>query len=324
MDGRPPHCLVFDVGGTTTRAAVYDPARDALTVELRSPTTSSWSAPGTPSDRLLGLLVDELRAIGARLLDDPAVVAVGFPGPVDEAGTLLAAPTLVGPRTGTVDLARILADAWPDAQVVVTNDVTAAGFAFADGENDAFCLVTVSSGIGCKVFLDGRPVLGPGGRGGEIGHLRVDASPDANVCECGGRGHLGAVASGRGVLRTARRRAPAAGAVAPTSCEELATAFHAGDPFTRALTGEAAAHLGGSLAALHTALGLERFVITGGFALALGEEYRRLVADAGAASCWDLGQDWAAMVELDPLEGRSGLLGAGRFAATAQSTAVRA
>ena len=122
----------------------------------------------------------------------------------------------------------------------------------------------------------------------------------------------------------ARRRAPAAGAVAPTSCEELATAFHAGDPFTRALIGEAAAHLGGSLAALHTALGLERFVITGGFALALGEEYRRLVADAGAASCWDLGQDWAAMVELDPLEGRSGLLGAGRFAATAQSTAVRA
>jgi len=34
-----------------------------------------------------------------------AVVAVGFPGPVDEAGTLLAAPTLFGPRTGTVDLA---------------------------------------------------------------------------------------------------------------------------------------------------------------------------------------------------------------------------
>jgi C7-cyclitol 7-kinase len=324
MDERPPDCLVFDVGGTSIRAAVYDRAGDKLTDEVRATTTSSRTAPGTPPDRLLEMLVDDLRRIGTRLLDDPAVVSIGFPGPVDPAGVLLAAPTVLGQDRKTVDLCRLLDDAWPAARVLVANDVTVAGYALARGTADSFCVVTVSSGVGCKVFLDGRPVLGANGRGGEIGHLRVDPSPDANICECGGRGHLGAVASGRGVLLTARRLAAAAGDVPLVSCEGLAAAFRAGEPFTSGIVTTAADALGASLAGVHTALGLERFVLTGGFALALGERYRRLVAHAAAASCWDLGQDWDAMVEMDPFGGRAGLLGAGRYARVALGPAVPA
>lgn len=305
--------LVFDVGGTSIRAGAYDPERNALASRVNTFTTSSWNSPSASPDGLLACLIDDLRRTGAQLLEDPAVVSVGFPGPVDAGGHLLAAPTVLGRRSGTVALGRMLGEAWPGARVVVTNDVTAAGYALARGDHDSFCVVTVGSGIGCKVFLDGRPVLGTAGRGGEIGHFRVDASEDANPCECGGRGHLGAIASGRGAVVSARRRA--AGRVsADLTAEALVAAFHAGESFACEVVGEAAAALGSSLAGLHTALGLERFVITGGFGTALGERYRRLLAQAAASACWDLGQDWDAMIELDRPDGLSGLLGAGRFA----------
>ena len=58
-------------------------------------------------------------------------------------------------------------------------------------------IVTVGSGVGHKVFLQGLPVAGVNGRGGEIGHLRVDWAADAIRCDCGGSGHVGGLASGR-------------------------------------------------------------------------------------------------------------------------------
>jgi predicted NBD/HSP70 family sugar kinase len=314
--------LVFDVGGTSIRAGAYDPERDALAGRVHAFTTSNWSSPSTSPDRLLARLIDDLRVTGAQLLDDPAVVSVGFPGPVDAGGDLLAAPTVLGRCSGTVALGRLLGEAWPGARVVVTNDVTAAGYALARGDRDSFCVVTVGSGIGCKVFLDGRPVLGAAGRGGEIGHLRVDASEDANPCECGGRGHLSAVGSGRGAVLSARRRTGRVSA--DLTGEALVAAFHAGESFACEVVGEAAAALGSSLAGLHTALGLERFVVTGGFGTALGERYRRLLAQAAARASWDLGQDWDRMIELDRPDGLSGLLGAGRFAKITLAPAVAA
>src|SRR4051794_26257384 len=312
--------LVFDIGGTSIRGAVYDPEEDAVTAQAGASTQSSWGSPDTPPGRLLEGLVEDLRTVGAAVVEDPAVVSIGFPGPVDAHGHLLAAPTVLGRRAGAMALRQMLEEAWPAARVLLINDVTAAGFGVAS-HDDSFCVVTVGSGVGCKVFLDGRPIVGPAARGGEIGHFRVDRSPEANRCECGDRGHLGAIASGRGALLTARRRAPERHDL---TCEELVATFQAGDPFAREVIGQGAAALGTSLAALHTALGLERFVLVGGFANALGEGYRRLVACAAAASCWDLGQDWDRMVEGDPLDGLSGLLGAGRYARATLATPVLA
>jgi glucokinase len=67
------------------------------------------------------------------------------------------------------------------------------------------------------------------------------------------------------------------------------------------------------LAAVHLSMGVERFVIIGGFALALGEPYRLELVRAAATCGWRMGQDWNSMIELGHPEDNSGLLGAGRF-----------
>jgi glucokinase len=208
--------------------------------------------------------------------------------------------------------------------VTVVNDVTAAGYRFVDAGWSDFCIVTVGSGIGHKVFVDGRPIVGPAGRGGEIGHLQVDPSPEAPVCDCGGRGHLGGLASGRGTLAALQRRAlrdpdgfarsrvgRSATAAGPLTTVELVDAFLADDDFVGAVVAEAAGQLGMALAAAHLLVGVERFVLVGGFARALGPRYRLLVARAAAERSWDLGQDWEAMVTFGYDDDDSGLIGAG-------------
>jgi C7-cyclitol 7-kinase len=180
------------------------------------------------------------------------------------------------------------------------------------------------------VFTDGKPVVGPHGRGGEIGHFRIDSSPDAPLCDCGERGHLGALASGRAsryqVVRLAREeprefeRSLLAG---PTGCnpelvenEALVAAYHSGDPWTAKVVQRMAEPLGTAMAAIHLTVGVERFVLIGGFALALGARYREQTALAAARSCWDLGLDWDRAVELGEPDDDAGLLGAGHYAAS--------
>jgi glucokinase len=240
----------------------------------------------------------------------------------------LAAPTIWGAREIAPDaLRKGLARLWPSLRVEIMNDVTAAGYRYLRSPEDEFCIVTVSSGIGNKMFINGRPLVGRSGRGGELGHLEVDSSEDAPLCECGGRGHLGAVSSGRAALEYARKRArvgwegdgvknPAMGAtgfkVDRLTSSDLAVAFKRAEPWAIEVIEHVAAPLGWALAAMHMAIGVARFVLIGGFALALGESYRQLVARAAGARCWECSGDWSTMVELGVDDDWSGLLGAGR------------
>ncbi len=151
-------------------------------------------------------------------------------------------------------------------------------------------------------------MVGPNGAGGELGHLRVDDADDAPMCECGGRGHLGAVASGRGVLAWARKHAPDGEHL---TSGDLAAAFRRGDPWAVRIVEHGASPLGWALGAMHLGLGIERFVLFGGFALALGDAYRRLVAAAADARCWNAPGGWERRVELGIDDDLAGLIGAG-------------
>jgi glucokinase len=233
---------------------------------------------------------------------------------------------VIGPRGAPLALAEHIGAWWPGGRVTILNDVTAAGYRHlhATGERD-FCIVTVGSGIGHKVFVDGHPVVGPGGRGGELGHLQVDGAPDSASCDCGGRGHLGAIASGRGahwLLARAAVRDPA-GAAFALGCspgatvdqDRVATAFRAGDAWVTAALQPGIEHLGRALAAVHLAVGTEHFVLVGGLALALGDRYATLVAQAAARSCWDLGEQWTEMVRCGAGDDDHGMIGVGLLAA---------
>jgi predicted NBD/HSP70 family sugar kinase len=322
--------LVIELGGSNLRAALFDPDSHTLSRRIRRPVPNRFE--GTTAADLHHAVLDAVRAAGVDILGDrrPAVVAVAYPGPVDDRGWALAAPTILGGDGGAVPLRDACREMWPGARVEVMNDLTAAGYRYVDLGLRDFCVLTVGSGIGHKVFLGGRPQLGEGFRGGEIGHLRVDPDPSAPVCDCGARGHVGGIASGRGTVRLARAAAAqdpigyrtsrlfALAGPDPTGIEAatLAEAFASADPWVRDVVSRAVSHLGTALAAIHLAVGVERFVIVGGFALALGEDYRAMMVGAAEAATWRVGQDWDRMIELGIPDDDDGMIGAG-LAATA-------
>jgi C7-cyclitol 7-kinase len=331
--GRLGRCLVFDIGGTSLRAAIYDPSSDSIGSLQVRPTPTTRTPEDESLSQLQTTLYMEMLGLAADVLQgrSPDLVSVAFPGPIDHAGNLLAAPTVWGKGPGhEIPLLLKVRTLWPSASVVVLNDVSAAGYWYLRDPKECFCVVTVSSGIGNKVFLDGRPIVGLRGHGGEIGHLRVDFSNEAAECDCGGRGHLGSIASGRGTLAVARTLATRNGvefssSLAASLCqgnadsltnEMIVEGFRRGDEWSVNLIRATSCPLGWALAAIHHGLGVERFVIIGGFALALGEGYRMQLARAAAESGWSLGQDWDSMVELGTLGDRASLLGAGRYATT--------
>ncbi|HEX4381440.1 MAG TPA: ROK family protein [Myxococcales bacterium] len=301
--------LVFDIGGTKTRAGLFDCGQSALTQSVCTPTPNHLDYPAATFQELRERLVISMHRLAGEIVEDSQVTQlnVAFAGPIDAEGKVLAAPTIWGAlQRSPHPLHEDLKSRWPNARVSMMNDVTAAGYRYRRSREDEFCIVTVSSGIGNKVFSNGRPLLGKRGAGGELGHLRVDESPDAPLCECGGRGHLGAVSSGRAVLDYAR----ANGRESLTN-PELVKAFRRGEPWAVAVIAHGAAPLGWALAAMHLGLGLERFILVGGFALALGETYRLLVAQSAAARAWDGTADWSGRVELGVNDDFSGLIGAG-------------
>jgi glucokinase len=103
----------------------------------------------------------------------------------------------------------------------------------------------------------------------------------------------------------------------------FARAFRAGDPWTMDLIAKIAEPLGRVLAMIHATVGVERFVITGGIAHALGPEYFRLLAQAAAASEWALGQNWDEMLELGRMGDDAGMFGAGLLAARSMTISCR-
>ena len=78
--------------------------------------------------------------------------------------------------------------------------------------------------------------------------------------------------------------------------------------------------LGQVLAGIHLTVGVERFVIVGGFATALGDGYRKLLVNSAAASTWHLGTDWSSIIELGTESINAGLIGAGRYATCSGNT----
>jgi len=327
----PERCITFDVGGTSLRAGRYDPAQGTITQVVHAHTPSHRALPDCTLAELREQLFAATSELTRALLGDeqPDLVGFAFPGPIDPAGNVLSVPTVFGDRSREpLPIGPVLDGLWPDAEIALMNDVTAAGFYYLREHDETYCLTTVSSGIGNKIFVRGRVVVGPGGRGGEIGHIVVDPSPDAPQCDCGGRGHLGGIASGRGTLdamkkaavtdpagfKASRLATRAENTADKITNEAIVEAFQAGDPWVTERVRTVTAHLARVLATIHNAIGIERFVMMGGFALALGEGYRQLLAELCSKSCWDLGQDWNKMIELGTAGDLAGLIGAGRAA----------
>jgi C7-cyclitol 7-kinase len=321
--------LVFDIGGTSVRAGVIDSATGKLCAVKRADTPNYLSHPACEAEDLLEELVSTLSALANEILGErqPSIVVVGYPGPITASGTAMRSPTILGPILDReYDCKRRLEVVWPESDVIVLNDLTCAGFGFvARGYRD-FCVITVGSGIGNKIFLKGQPITGSACRGGEIGHLLTYPSPDSPTFKV--RDELGNIASGRGTIASGRRwfshlakRFPDSDLLrhstegeSPFDTKLLAQAFRKKDELAFEIIEMTSYPLAMAIGCIHLALGIESFFIVGGFAKALGPGYLEVLSRNCAAMTWDVGQNWTNMIDMGDISDEEGLLGAAYLA----------
>lgn len=259
-----------DVGGTKIAGGVVDEA-GAVVARTRRDTPST--DPRAIVDNIVAV-VQELRE--GRTVD---AVGVGSAGFVDAArSTVLFAPNLAW-RDVPV---RAEVMAATDLRVVVENDANAAAwgefrFGAAEDVDDMVC-VTVGTGIGGGLVLDGAVYRGAHGVGAELGHVRV--VPDGHLCGCGNRGCLEQYASGTALVREARALVSAGSAFAATLLDlaggdpekitgpMVTGAARDGDEASRELLADLGRWLGEGLASFAAVLDPAVFVIGGGVSAA--------------------------------------------------------
>jgi glucokinase len=251
--GAVPGVLGLDIGGTKIAAAVVD--RDGGVHGFVSAPTAADSTTG----------VDELFELGRRAIAEAGVsvgaVGIGCGGPLDsERGVLVAPLHLPGWRD--VPIVE-LAHAAFDVPAVLENDATAAAagehrYGAGRGRSDMVYL-TISTGVGGGVILDGKLHRGRSGNAGELGHVTVDCN--GRRCRgCGRRGCLEAYASGTSIAE----RAVEAGMRDGTTAADVAAAARAGDEIARRVWDETCEALACAITSIANVVEPDVVVLGGG------------------------------------------------------------
>jgi glucokinase len=259
-----------DVGGTKVASGVVDPVGRIL--RAASMPTPSTSAAETAE--AIATMVGALRQSY-----DVEAVGIGAAGFVDEARSVVRfAPNLAWRE----EPLRAEVSARVGLPVVVENDANAMAWAearFGAGrDEDHLVAVTVGTGIGGGMVLDGQLYRGRFGLGAEFGHVRV--VPEGRRCGCGNTGCWEQYASGRALVREAQELATASpvragrllelggGVVAGITGPEVTSAAIEGDPAAIECFAIVGRWLGQGLADLAATLDPGVFVIGGGVSAA--------------------------------------------------------
>jgi glucokinase len=265
--------LAVDLGGTQIRAAHVRPD---LTVSHRTAVPTDDEAGVDAVVRRICALVAEVRdAARADGAPEPIGIGISAPGPLDPwRGIVVAPPNLTAWRN--VPLADLVEEriGLPTFLERDTNVAVQCEWRFGAARATATALyVTVSTGIGGGIILDGRPLLGLDGTAGEVGHLTVDL--DGPLCADGQRGHVEAIASGTAIAHLAREAlrdgsAPGLAALLQQPDEPdaaaVSAAADAGDATCAAILDRAWEALGAMAASVVNTLNPEVIVLGGGIA----------------------------------------------------------
>jgi glucokinase len=261
-----------DLGGTSQRIAAYTPKLGVLkTISLR---TRLEAGPRAVVDDMCGAILQLLEQYSKGR--EVAGIGVGSPGPLElPAGRLHHPPNLPG-WDGFPLLTEIEQRLqWP---VEVESDANAAVLAEYElglGKQlgvESMCMLTLGTGVGNGIILEGRLWHGATGMGGEAGHVTI--YPNGALCGCGNHGCLEACASATAVVNSAEQliasgKAPGLARLKDGSqltAQSLAEAAHQGDPDALSIYEETGRALGISMAGLINVLNLPLYVVGGGVA----------------------------------------------------------
>jgi glucokinase len=305
-----PIVLGIDIGGTNTKFGFVDRAGRCL-ADAAIPTRADLP-PGQMFQRLHAGAMEMLRHLGGahRL----AGIGVGAPNANYYKGTIEQPPNL---SWRWVDLKAELAPYF-QVPMAATNDANAAAlgemlFGGARGMRD-FIVITLGTGVGSGIVVNGQMVYGRSGFAGEIGH--VVAVPEGRLCGCGRRGCLEVYANAGGLVQTvgellavSQTPSPLRGA-ADLSAREVFEAAQAGDPVAVEAFLRTGDLLGRKLADAVAYTSPEAIFLFGGL-MAAGDLLFEPARRALEANLLNIYQGTVKLLHSGVPEGKAAILGAG-------------
>ena len=261
----------IDLGGTNIAVGVVDDCHNII-AEASVPTGAFRPAEEMVADmsRAVEMALDKAGLIAA----DCASIGIGSPGTCDsEAGTVLRAYNL---GWFNVPVCQMLHDRF-GIPVHLSNDANCAALAeivagAAVGRRDMI-LITLGTGVGGGVIVNGKVIDGSHGAGGEIGHITVNRHETA-TCGCGKHGCLEQYSSATGVVRCMKKLldenpdAPCTLRGTDFAAKDVFDAARAGDALAAREVDEMTDTLGMALASIASTTDPEMFMVGGGVARA--------------------------------------------------------
>lgn len=260
------HVFGVDVGGTTVKLGLFDISGNVL---------DKWEIPTRTEDNGKNILPDIAASIEAKIeeknltKEDVAGVGVGVPGPVDGDGVVHRAVNLGWNQFNmkqelTNLLGGMRVEGGNDANVAALGEMWKGG---GQGHKNLVA-VTLGTGVGGGIIINGEIMTGSTGAGGEIGHIHVEDN-ETESCGCGNYGCLEEYASATGITRLANRALQASDKdsvlrTGEVSAKTVFDAVKAGDELAIEVAKKFGEYLGKGLGVIAGVINPEIFVIGGG------------------------------------------------------------
>ncbi|MCI8615781.1 ROK family protein [Parablautia intestinalis] len=254
-----------DIGGTTVKLGFFDVEGTLL---------DKWEIPTRTQDNGSYILPDIAKSIQEKMEEkqvdasEVAGVGVGAPGPIDSEGVVHKAVNL-GWDTFSIkdtleDILHVPVKAGNDANVAALGEMWKGG---GQGSRNLI-VVTLGTGVGGGIIVEGRVLTGAIGAGGEIGHIHVEDEED-ECCGCGNKGCLEQYASATGITRLAVRKLAASDKESmlregEVSAKTVFDAVKQNDALAIEVAEEFGKYLGDGLSVIAGVVNPETIVIGGG------------------------------------------------------------
>ena len=305
------YCFGIDVGGTTIKCGLFEENGsliDKWEIQTRTENGGENVLPDIAATVMSKMAVKKIAK------EDVIGVGVGIPGPVMRGVVPVAVNLHWGEKNVEYELGNLL-----DMKVRAGNDanVAALGEQWKGGGEgkDSVIMVTLGTGVGGGIIVDGKIVEGAHGAGGEIGHIHVEDSI-TDPCGCGNCGCLEQVASATGIVRLAKEEL-AKNPVLPTALRDTEVtskavfdAYKDGDAMASTIVNRFAKYLGTGIATIAAVTDPEVIVIGGGVSKA-GECLTDIVGNYFRARAFSACRH--TMIVLAKLGNDAGIYGAARL-----------
>lgn len=259
----------IDIGGTTVKMGYFDNEGNLV---------DKWEIPTRKENAGENILPDVVKAMEDKLASEGVAksevkgVGIGVPGPVFADGTVNSCVNLGWGVFNVADKIRELMG-MPELNVQAGNDANVAAlgetFKGSGAGYKNLVMITLGTGVGGGIILDGKILTGSTGGAGELGHMPVGID-EPECCGCGKKGCLEQYASATGIVKVAKRILAASNTATPLrdmdnfTAKDVMDLAKSGDEISIAVIEQLGEYLGKAIAHIASVVNPSAIVIGGG------------------------------------------------------------